>query len=202
MQTSPTPLRLSHPIDRLALVLFSPKRCWATIMQEQYGPKDILLSTVLPLLIMGAICSIAGHWMFLQGTGYLPTISSMALSSTLGCLLSVALLFVGAWLVQKLAGLFKGAASFRNAFSLIAHAELPLFAGSLFGIYPPAAILALPLAAVSVYCFFQGVLRMTTVPTSKRLGFTVLFIAVYIIFSTVLSVLTMVVNLSSMRVIT
>lgn len=196
MQTSPTPLRLSHPIDRLALVLFSPNQCWDTIAQEHYGPRDILLSTVLPVLIMGAICSIAGVYIFLGGSGELPNIASMVLSTALGCLLSVVLLFVGAWLVQRLAELFKATSSLGSAFSLMAHAELPLFTGAIFGIYPPATILVVPLAAVSMYCFFQGVSRMTTVPTSKRLGFTVLFIAVFGVVSTVLSVLTVIVNFS------
>jgi hypothetical protein len=95
----------------------------------------------------------------------------------------VLFLYIGAFLVQKLAPLFQGQASSSRAFSLIAHAALPGLFASVLTIYPPLGMLSMVLGIVSLYALYQGVSKMTTVAENKRLAFTASLVASMILVS-------------------
>jgi hypothetical protein len=174
-------------INRIKLVILSPKECWKTITSEEHEPKALVIHVILPLVILGIICSTIGLQVFGISMGPLgtwrPPLVSFLLSQIVNGLMTVVGVFVSAWLVQKLASFFQGTTTPSRAFSLVTHAMLPVLASNLLTIFPPLSILGLVLLVISLYTLYQGSSVMTTVPENKRLSFVVSFIACAILLS-------------------
>lgn len=166
--------------QRLKLVILSPKECWNTIAGEDESPKKILTSRVIPLIVLGIICTIVGYTIFGISTPWSP------LFVIVSGVVQVVQLYIAAWLVVKLASFFQGTATESKAFSFVAHSMLPSLAAGLLGIIPPLGILRILLAIISMYTFYQGVSKMTTVPENQKLGFTASFIVAMLLISMVL----------------
>jgi len=185
--------QMTSLINRLKLVILSPKECWNTIATENESQASILTRTVIPVLAAGVICTIVGLQIFGVSMGELgtwrPPLVSFTLSTLVMSVFQVLFLYIGAFLVQKLAPLFQGQASSSQAFSLIAHAALPGLFASVLTIYPPLGILGVVLGIVSLYALYQGVSKMTTVAENKRLAFTASLIASMILVSLAMGVL-------------
>jgi hypothetical protein len=190
MEATLQSFNLSSLISRIKLVLLSPKECWKSICNEQHEPKGLVMSLILPLVILGIICSTIGLQVFGISMGSLgtwrPPFIPFLLSQIVNGLMTIAGVYISAWLVQKLATFFQGSATPSNAFSLVTHAMLPILASNLLTIFPPLSMLGLVLLVISLYAFFQGSSVMTTVSESKRLPFVASFIASMILISLVL----------------
>jgi hypothetical protein len=180
-------------INLLKLVILSPKECWQTISNENQSPATLLTHTIIPLVVVGTICSIVGLQVFGISMGALgtwrPPLVSFTLSSIVAGISQIVTLYIGAFLVQKLAPLFQGQASPAKAFSLVAHAALPSLFASVLTLYPPLGIVGVVLLFVSLYALFQGIPKMTTVTEDKRLAFAASFIASMLLISIVLAAL-------------
>jgi hypothetical protein len=192
MEAATQKAQLTSLINRLKLVILSPKECWQTIANQDENPTNILTHTIIPVVVAGTICSIVGLQVFGLSIGALgtwrPPLVSFTLSSIVAGISQIVTLYIGAFLVQKLAPLFQGQASPSRAFSLVSHAALPGLFASVLTLYPPLGILGVVLAVVSLYALFQGIPKMTTVTEDKRLAFAAAFIASMILISLALAV--------------
>jgi len=180
-------------INRLKLVILSPKECWNTIANENESQTSILTHTVIPVIAVGAICTIVGLQVFGVSMGELgtwrPPLVSFTLSTIVMSVFQLLFLYIGAFLVQKLAPLFQGQASPSQAFSLVAHATLPGLFASVLTIYPPLGRFGIVLGIVSLYALYQGTSKMTTIAENKRFAYTAAFIASMILVSLVMGAL-------------
>jgi hypothetical protein len=189
MEATLQSFNLAALINRFKLVVLSPKECWKTISSEDHDPKALVMSVILPLVVVGIVCSTIGLQVFGISMGPLgtwrPPLVSFLLSQVVNGVMTVVGVFVSAWLIQKLASFFHGSATPSRAFSLVTHAMLPLLASNALTIFPPLTVLGLVLLILSLYTLYQGSSVMTTVPENKRLGFVVSFIACAILVSIV-----------------
>jgi uncharacterized membrane protein len=101
----------------------------------------------------------------------------------------IVFIYIGAFVVQRLAPLFQGQASPSQAFSLIAHAAIPGLFVSILRIYPPLGYLGIVFGMIGLYALFQGISKMTTISESKRLAFAASFIVSMILVGLVLAIL-------------
>lgn len=190
MEATSQKIQITSLINRLKLVILSPKECWQTIASENESPKSILTHLIIPLVVVGALCSIVGLQVFGITMGPLgtwrPPLVAFTLSTVVMSALQIVSLYIGAFLVQKLAPLFQGSASPTQAFSLVAHAALPGLFASVLTIYPPLGLLGAVLAIISLYTLFQGISKMTTISENKRLPFIAALIVSMILVSLVL----------------
>jgi hypothetical protein len=191
MEATLQSFNIASLINRIKLVVLSPKECWKSICNEQHEPKTLVMALILPLVILGIICSTIGLQVFGISMGPLgtwrPPFIPFLLSQIVNGLMTIAGVYISAWLVQKLATFFQGSATPAKAFSLVTHAMLPILASNLLTIFPPLSMLGLVLLVISLYAFFQGSSMMTTVSESKRLPFVASFIASMILISLVLA---------------
>ncbi len=96
------------------------------------------------------------------------------------------MIFISSLIIQKLAGFFHGSATPDRAFSLVAHSMLPTLVGSLLAIYPLLGIFGIVFTALSLSALYHGAPVMTTVSSSKILGFIAAFIVSMILTSMVI----------------
>jgi hypothetical protein len=176
-------------INRCKLVTLSPKTCWQTISQESQAPKELLRSTIVPLVIAGIVCSTVGMQLFGINMGPLGTwrppffhylISQIAVGAV-----GVGMIFIGSFLLQKLAGMFQGSVTSERAFSLLAHSMIPMLVGNLLGIFPLLGIFGIVFAIIGLCAIYYGTPVMTSVTSSKALGFVAAFIVSMILTSIV-----------------
>jgi hypothetical protein len=193
MDTDTQKKQLASLFSRIKLIVLSPKECWDTISNEDENPQTILKTKVIPLLIVGALCTVVGYEIFGSAIGALvtwrPPLVSFTVSTIVMGVLEVVKLYIAAWLIQKLASFFQGNATPTRSFSFAAHAMLPVLAGQVLNIFPPLGLLGRVLLIITIYAFYQGVPRMTSVPQSQALGFTASFIVSMILISLFLVVL-------------
>lgn len=188
---TPTPtINLTALINRVKLVILSPKECWQTISNEQTDPKAFTITTVAPLVVAGVICTTIGMTIFgipipLLGTQRAPFFSSLIEGISNGAV-TIAILFIAALVAQKLTGFFQGSATFERSFSLVAHSALPGLAATVLGIYPALSPLQIIFGIVGLYALYQGTSVMTTVGESNRLGFVAAFIVSTIVVGVIL----------------
>lgn len=180
---------ISSLVNRIKLVVLSPRECWSTISAEPADPQKLFKGMVLPLIVVGAVARILGLQVFGVNFGPLGTWRPSLLSS-LSAEISVALIqtvlfFVAVALIQRLAQFFSGNATRERATSLVAHAMLPSLVAGILGILPLLGLLGIILGIVGLYAFYQGVSVMTSVTEQHRLGFTASFIGIMILVSMV-----------------
>ena len=186
-------------IERAKLTILSPKECWQKISNENTSPKELVRSVVAPLLVLGVVLSVIGLQVFGIYMGPLGTWRPPFfphLFSQIGfAIISVVMLYVSAFIVQKLAGLFHGTATPERAFSLVTHAVLPMMVGNhpmmvgnhpmMVGdhlpFYPILGILGTVFTVISVMALYHGIPAMTTVAPNKTLGFIAAYICIMIL---------------------
>jgi len=177
-------------IERAKLVILSPKECWQKISSENTPPKELVQSIVAPLLVLGVILSVVGLQVFGIYMGPLgtwrPPLFRHLFSQIGFAIISVVMLYVSAFIVQKLAELFHGTATPERAFSLVTHAVLPMMVGNLLAFYPILGILGLVFTVISVIALYHGIPAMTTVAPNKTLGFIAAYICIMILASLVI----------------
>ena len=177
-------------IERAKLTILSPKECWQKISNENTSPKELVRSVVAPLLVLGVVLSVIGLQVFGIYMGPLGTWRPPFfphLFSQIGfAIISVVMLYVSAFIVQKLAELFHGTATPERAFSLVTHAVLPMMVGNLLAVYPILGILGLVFTVISLITLYHGIPVMTTVAPNKTLGFIAAYICIMILASLVI----------------
>ena len=177
-------------IERAKLVILSPKECWQKISNENTPPKELVQTIVAPLLVLGVVLSVVGLQVFGIYMGPLGTWRPPFfphLFSQIGfAIISVVMLYISSFIVQKLAGLFHGTATPERAFSLVTHSVLPMMVGNLLAFYPILGILGLVFTVISVIALYHGIPAMTTVAPNKTLGFIAAYICIMILASLVI----------------
>jgi|GEM_PF-1119857 len=177
-------------IERAKLVILSPKECWQKISSESTSPNELVRSIVAPLLVLGVILSVVGLQVFGIYMGPLgtwrPPLFPHLFSQIGFAIISVVMLYVSAFIVQKLAGIFHGTATPQRAFSLVTHAVLPMMVGNLLAFYPILGILGLVFTVISVIALYHGIPAMTTVAPNKTVGFIAAYICIMILASLVI----------------
>lgn len=185
MSTEKKLINLPLLIEKAKLVILSPKECWQKISNENTPPKELVQTIIAPLLVVGVVLSVVGLQVFGIYMGPLGTWRPPFfphLFSQIGfAIISVVMLYVSAFIVQKLAGLFHGTATPERAFSLVTHAVLPMMVGNLLAFYPILGILGLVFTVISVIALYHGIPAMTTVAPNKTLGFIAAYICIMIL---------------------
>jgi ABC-type sugar transport system permease subunit len=175
MNTATTFLN-SAIIERVKLVLLKPSECWNSIASETANVQQLMRTLVVPLAVISSACQFLGMQIFgvtipRLGTWRQPLFSSLVWHITTA-VLQIALVFVGALVVEKVAKLFKGEATRERAYSLLAHAMIPGAVGGMLGLVPFLSIFSIIFSILGLFTLYNGSTKMTTVPESSKLLFT------------------------------
>ena len=116
-------------------LIVSPNTYWDTLAQENATPSKILSEKVIPLILLGVICTVIGFQVFGISMGPLgtwrPPLVSFTVSKLAAGLVAIVQLYVASWIALKLTNFFQGSATQQQTFSLVAHSMLPALASNI-----------------------------------------------------------------------
>lgn len=181
-------------LGRIKGILVSPKAEWPAIEAEPPAPAALMTSYVLPLAAIGPIAQFIG--LVLIGVG-IPFVGTMRIGVLPGLammvttyVLSLASVFLMAWIANALAPPFKGTQNSAQALKLVAYASTPAWLAGIFGIFPLLGILAIVAGIYALYLIYLGLPVMMKCPREKSLGYTALLVVLGIVANIAVSAVT------------
>jgi hypothetical protein len=148
-------------------------------------------SLLLPLLFVGALCSVVGRQLFGVHIPFLdtwhPPLFEEIVVHVVQIFFTLGALFVGALALHKLAPHFGGRSDMNRMFSLLAHSSISMTLAQILGLIP---VLYGGLALViglgySVYLFYCGSGPMLDLPEDQRPTFVAAGVGVMILIGVV-----------------
>lgn len=174
---------------RARAILLQPSSEWPRIAGETTEPKSVLLGYALPLAAIGPIATVIGTQAFgyrAMGISIRPSLASSIGMALLTFMLSLASLFVIAFVANFLSPKFGGRENWPAAFRLVAYSLTASFVAGVFGLVPALGLLGL-LGLYSLYLFYLGATPVMGVPQDKVLGYTALTVVAAIVLNIVVS---------------
>jgi hypothetical protein len=176
-------------IQRVQDILLKPKEAWPTIAQEPATPASIYTEY---LIFIAAIPAVAGFiGLSLIGAGAfgvgvrVPVVAGLV-QMVVGYVLSLAMVFVLALIVDALAPAFGGSKDRIGALKLVAYGSTAAFVGGIFSLLPALSILGLVAALYSIYLIYTGVPVLMKSPPDKAAVYTAVIIVCGIVAGVVL----------------
>jgi len=179
-------------VDRVQSILLKPKQTWPVIAAESADVASIYSSYLVILAAIPAIASFIG--LTLVGVGgfglsYRVPIGTGLVHMVVRYVVSLAMIFVMALIVDALAPTFGGTKNQVQALKLVAYGSTAAFVGGIFGIIPSLWILGLLASIYSIYLFYTGISVLMRCPPEKAGAYTAVVIVVAIVIGVILGAL-------------
>jgi hypothetical protein len=177
--------------NRVKLTLTKSEECWNTFVSENPTPRKLIKSLLLPLLLIGALCSVLGRQLFGVYVPFLdtwhPPLFEEIVVHVVQIFFTLGALFVGARALEKLAPHFGGCGDMNRSFSLLAHSSIPVALAQILSFIPILyGALALVISlGYSIHLFYRGSSTMLDIPDNQRLTFAGAGIGVMILIGVV-----------------
>jgi hypothetical protein len=184
--TAPGPVRTwPQLLARVRDMLFRPERTWDAVEAEPSSPGEIYRGHVMPLAALKAVCTLLGvlvfHGFQVASVRIHQSAVGSALEAVVGFILTLALVFVVALIVEVLSPLFGGIRNRTQALKLVAYSGTPFWVAGVLALYPS---LALPAAVVgglySLYALNVGLPKLMKVDEDRSLVCFALILAAVI----------------------
>jgi Yip1 domain len=166
-------------IERAQAILLKPKETWPVIAAE---PSDAATIYRRYLVFLAAIPAVAGFigltLIGVSGFGYryrLPIMNGLV-QMVVGYLLSLAMVYVLALIVNALAPTFGGTKDPIAALKLVAYGSTASFVAGIFNLLPALAFVGLLGALYSIYLVYAGIAALMRCPPDKAGGYTTVVI--------------------------
>lgn len=173
-------------IERIKNIILTPNNEWDLIEKEENNLQKLLMSYVLPLSLIPAICAFIGYGfigyevMFIKVKGIDLGIR-FALTSLVSSVLSY---IICTYVVDALAPSFNSTKNISKAAQLVAYSFTPAYLAGVFNIIPSLAILSI-VGLYGLYLMYLGLPKMMKTPADK--------VAVYLLVIIVTVILTYVI---------
>ena len=180
-------------IERAKGIIMRPKEEWPKIAVEPTTRMDVFTRYAVVLAAIGPICGLIGGQVFGYGAfgfHYRPGIVFAVSSAITTYVLSLASLFVVAYIANFLAPKFNGTENYDRAFKLFAYAYTAAWVAGALQIIPSLGFLAALLGLYSLYLFYVGSTPMMGVPEDKAVGFTAVTVVATIVIYLIVGALT------------
>ena len=180
-----TPVSRDTPgvVPRAKAIILAPKTEWPRIADEATSTRDVFLRYAVPLAAIGPIAALIGGQLFGYSAflvTYRPSLAAGLSTAITSYILSLAGLFVIAFVANWLAPKFDGKENFERAFKLCAYAFTASWLAGIFQLIPSLSVLGL-LGLYSLYLFYLGAGPMMAVPQAKSAGYTAVTVIAAII---------------------
>lgn len=171
-------------VQRVKDILLNPKEAWPTIEAEATDVAGLYKNYVIFLAAIPAIAGFIGMSVFgfsMMGmTIRVPLMSGLA-QMVIGYVLSLAMVFVVALIVDALAPSFGGQKSQINALKLVAYGSTAGMVGGIFSLIPAFSMLGLLTGLYSIYLMYLGLPVLMKCPKEKVMAYTVVILVCAII---------------------
>jgi len=176
-------------IERVQPILVRPKQTWPVIAAEAGDAASIFTGYVMILAAIPAVAAFIG--LTLVGVGgfgvsyRLPILSGLV-QMIVSYLLTLAMVFVLAMLVNGLAPSFGGTKDSVRALKLVAYGTTASFLGGIFNLIPMLSLLGVLASLYSIYLIYTGIAVMMRCPPDKAGAYTAVVIVCGIVASVVI----------------
>lgn len=168
-------------VARAKAIILDPKNEWDRIAAEGDDIPTLYRSWVIPLAAIPAVAGFLGATLMglpVPGVGTVRVgFAEAAVSGLLQYVFGLALIYVIAMIINKLAPNFGGRADMTAAFKTTAYAWTPAWLAGIFTIIPILGFLSL-LGLYSVYLLYLGLPRLMGIPQDKALVCTLVVVLV------------------------
>ena len=176
-------------LERAQSILLRPKQTWPVIAAEPADAASIYSRYVVILAAIPAICAFIG-WTLVGGGAFgvtyrLPIATGVA-QMVVSYLLSLAIVYVLALIVNALAPTFGGSKDLIAALKVVAYGSTAGFIGGVFSLLPALAMLGLLAAIYSIYLIYTGLPVLMRCPPEKAGAYTTVVIVCAVISMIVL----------------
>ena len=180
-------------VARVKAILTQPSATWDVIDGETPTVAELYRGYVMPLAAIPAVCSLVGLLIFgVGGFGFSYHLSPVWLiaQAVVGYVLSLAMVFVMALIIEALAPTFGGTKDRMQAFKLAAYAPTASWIAGVFGLVPALAIVAILGGLYSLYILYEGLPKLMRTPPDKALPYVAVVVLVAIVVSIVIGIAT------------
>jgi hypothetical protein len=158
-------------VERVKNILLQPKSEWAVIEREPGDAGYLFTNYVAIVAAIPPVCSFIGTSIIGFGPYRLGIVSGL-LHAAVVYVLTLVGVFVVAYVIDFLAGVFDGQKNLDNAMKVSAYAPTAAWVVGVFGIIPMLAILSI-LGLYSLYLLHTGIAALMKPPESKALFYTI-----------------------------
>jgi hypothetical protein len=166
-------------VDRARRMLFEPRAAWASLAAAPPPVGETLRSWLLPLLVLGAVATFVGQWLFgtaFAGVRVRPGVVGSLQIALVGFVLSLVACFVIAAIANVLAPVLGGRKQYDRAFALVAFGSAGALVGNLAAIVPALWIVAVVGALYSLYLIHRGIVPMMAIAPGRRIAYLLLLL--------------------------
>jgi hypothetical protein len=158
-------------VERVKGILLQPNSEWSAIGREPGDPGYLFPNYVCILAAIPPVCSFIG--LSIIGLGpYRLGIASGLMHAIITYVLTLVGVFVVAYVIDYLAGVFEGQKNIGNAMKVSAYAPTAAWIAGVFNIIPALAILGI-LGLYSLYLLHTGIVSLMRPPAAKALVYTI-----------------------------
>jgi hypothetical protein len=178
-------------VERAKNLILTPAAEWDRIAGETHTVQELYTGWIMILAAIPAIATFIGF--SIVGTGAfgfsyrVPVVAGIS-NAIASYLLSLAMVYVFALVIDALSPTFGGEKNFAQAFKVAAFAPVASWLAGVFAILPALSILGI-LGLYSLYLLYVGLPRLMKTPPEKALPYTVVVILVGIVLSAVVAAL-------------
>jgi hypothetical protein len=159
-------------IERAKAIVLRPRSEWKVIEQESETLSDLLVSYVAILAAIPEVARFLGQSFI---GGYTPLVPSL-IRAVVVYLVTFAMVYVIAGVIDLLAPRFGGEKNFANAVKLSVYSHTPLWLAGIFLLIPGLNFLLI-LGVYGVYLLWTGLPLLMRVPAEKALPYAVVVTA-------------------------
>jgi len=173
-------------IERSKAILLRPAETWPLIDAEPATVASIYKEWLIVMAAIPAVCSFIG--LSLVGAGFgirIPIVYGLE-SMVVRYVLSLAVAFVMALVVDALAPSFGGRKNQVAALKVVAYGSTASYVAGILSLLPALGVLGLVAACYSIYLIWLGLPVLMTCPKDKAAGYTAVVIIVAIVAAIVI----------------
>lgn len=183
-------------VDRAKNILLKPADEWHVIADEPATVAGLFTGYAVPFWLAGLVASTVAVGLLGIGANSLAALGMGTVSLTgalgmaaVGLVLSAAMLFLMAFIVNAVSPSFNGKSDLVQSMKLMTYASTPAWVAAIFAPFIPGIGFLFSLTGIAyvVYLIYLGLNPVLAVPQEKVAGFTVVTIIIYIVLSTILT---------------
>lgn len=164
-------------IKRTSNIIIKPAEEWQVISQENINKSAVLSGYALPYVIVIALASAIGSFIFSFGFF---SISYITLSAVIAFIVPFAGIFISSYIINALAPSFGSTSNIDNAFKLVIYSYTASFLASIItGLLPVLFFVGIA-GLYSFYIFWLGLTPMMKTPEDKKVGYAIVSILIMI----------------------
>lgn len=175
-------------VERAKNIIVSPKLEWEKIDTENTDMKTVIMSYVLPLAVLSAICAFIGYAFIGVDVGFFRMKGMnwgiyQAIVVFLGAIISV---LVSTYVVDMLAPSFASEKNLNKSAQLVGFSYTPALIGGFLSIFPALGIIGSLFGLYGIYLWYLGLGPLKNTPEDKKVVYMVVSILVLIVVSFVI----------------